>query len=42
MYDQQCVYLQGLLREDDLEHFDGDFRTRQADLDPEDGWEGDD
>ena len=38
-----CKYFQGLLREDDLEHFDEDFRkhfkARQADL-FEDGWEG--
>ncbi|KAM9408296.1 uncharacterized protein KZ484_026090 [Pholidichthys leucotaenia] len=36
----------GLLREDDLQHFDEDFRrhfkTRQDDIFSEDGWEGDD
>lgn len=43
--DHECFYFQGLLREDDLEHFDEDFRknfkTRQADIFSEDGWEGD-
>lgn len=37
-------YFQGLLREDDLEHFDEDFRknfkARQADIFSEDGWDG--
>ena len=46
---QVCDYLlihsQGLLREDDLKHFDEDFRnnfkTRRADIFSEDDWEGD-
>lgn len=41
-----CVYFQGLLRENDLDHFDEDFRknfkSRQADIFSEDGWDGDD
>lgn len=46
VYNHKCIRPQGLLREDDLEHFDEDFRknfkTRQADIFSEDGWEGDD
>ena len=41
-----CVSFQGLLREDDLEHFDEDFRkkfqTRQADIFSDDDSDGDD
>lgn len=45
MYDHECVLVQGLLREDDLQHFDEDFRKnfekRPADISSEDGWEDD-
>ena len=37
------LYLKGLFREDDLQHFDEDFRSnfqkRQADIFSEEGWE---
>lgn len=43
MCDHHCIYSQGILREDDLEHFDEDFRKnfkkRQVDIFSEDGWE---
>lgn len=46
LYDHEHICSQGLLREEDLEHFDEDFRknfkSRQADIFSEDGWEGDD
>ena len=46
MNDRQCIYFQGLLREDDLEHFDEEFRknftARQVDMFSEDGLDGDD
>lgn len=46
MYDRLCFCFQGLLQEDDLEHFDEDFRkhfkTRQADAFSDDGWEAND
>lgn len=37
------IYFQGLFREEDLEHFDEDFRknfkTRQTDIFSEEGWD---